>query len=208
MDSVYEFLSTITGKTPQQIKGNSKELQLDLLARLISTLTISNAKVLRNIYVPYGNKTTEIDMLLLANGNIYVFEVKNYNCSIVGTQKSKNWKAIYTKDKSYDMYNPIMQNQGHISTLASYLKISQDKFKSIIVFSENANISKVKYTKTDSLNLLTMDTIVTYLIKQKFSKKSFTDSQLKTIYDTIKPLTKVSKSTKEQHIKDVKSKQK
>ena len=208
MSNIYDFLSTITGKTSQQIKGNAKELQLDILAKLISTLTISNAKTLRNVYVPYakGTKTTEIDMLLFANGNIYVFEVKNYSCTIIGNEFDKDWKTIYTKDKTYSMYNPIMQNKAHISTLASYLKIPESKFKSIIVFSENADIKKVKYTRTNNLCVLTMDTITPYLIKQKVSKKHFTDTELKTIYDTIKPLTKVSKSIKEQHIKDVKSK--
>lgn len=208
MEDIYNIFSAITGKSTQQIKGNAKELQLDILTRLISTLTISNTKVLRNIYVPYakGTKTTEIDMLLLANGNVYLFEVKNYNCTIIGNENDKNWKAIYTKEKTYEMYNPIMQNKGHISTLASYLKIPENKFKSVIVFSENADIKKIKYTRTNYLCVLNMNTIIPYLIKQKNSKKNFTDVELKTIYDTIKPLTKVSKATKEKHIKDVKSK--
>lgn len=208
MPNIYDILSSITGKSSQNIKGNTKELQLDILTRLISTLTFTNAKTLRNIYVPYSNgtKTTEIDMLLLANGNIYIFEVKNYSCTIVGTEQSKSWNTIYTKEKTYDMYNPIMQNKGHISTLASYLKLPESCFKSVIVFSENANIGKVKYTRTNNLSVLTMDMIIPYLIKQKASKKLFNDQQIKYIYDTIKPLTKVSNETKEKHIQDVKSK--
>lgn len=203
-----DVLSVVTGKTSQQLKGNAKEFQLDLLTRLISTLTISNARVLRNVYVPYakGTKTTEIDMILISNGNVYVFEVKNYSCTVVGNQKDKDWKTIYTKEKTYSMYNPIMQNVGHISTLASYLGISKDRFKSVIVFSEDADIKKVKYTKTDSLNVLTMNNVVAYLIKQKFAKKNFSDDELKLLYTKMKPLTRVSKATKEQHIKDVKSK--
>lgn len=208
MSNTLDILSAITGKTSQEIKGSSKELQLDLLARLVSTLTISNAKVLRNVYVPYakGTKTTEIDMILFANGNIYIFEVKNYSCTIVGNEKDKNWKTIYTKEKTFEMYNPIMQNMGHISTLASYLNIPKDSFKSVVVFSENADIKKVKYSKSNSLNVLTMDTVIPYLIKQKLAKKNFSDDELKLLYAKIKPLTKVSKATKEQHIKDVKSK--
>lgn len=208
MANALDFLSAITGKTSQELKGTSKEVQLDLLTRLISTLTISNAKVIRNVYVPYakGSKTTEIDMILLSNGNAYIFEVKNYSCSVIGNQKDTYWKTIYSKDKSFEMYNPIMQNNTHISTLASYLKIPKDKFKSVIVFSENADIKKVKYSKSDNLVVLTMDNVVAYLIKQKFASKNFTDDQLKLLYNSIKPLTKVSKATKEQHIKDVQSK--
>ena len=208
MADIFEILGTITGKTSQQVKGTAKEIQLDIITKLISTLTISNAKTLRNIYVPYAKntKTTEIDLLLMANGNIYIFEVKNYNCTICGKQTDKNWKAIYTKDKSYDMYNPIMQNSTHISTLANYLKLDEKLFKSVIVFSEKADISKVKYKKTSNLNVLNINDIPMYLIKEKISPKNFSNDQLDKIYNKIKPLTKVSKSVKEQHIKDVKSK--
>jgi hypothetical protein len=207
MAKLFDILSNLTGKSKQQIKGNAKELQLDILARLVSTLTLTNAKVLRNIYIPYGKgKTTEIDMLLLANGNIYVFEVKNYTCTIVGNQSDKYWKAIYTPQKTYELYNPIMQNEGHISTLNSYLKLPKNSLKSVVVFSEDANTKQVKYTRTSNLCVLNMNTVVAYLIKQKTSKKHFTDNQLKDIYSKLKPLTKVSKDVKQQHIKDVQSK--
>lgn len=208
MKDLFGLVSAVTGKSSQEVKGSAKELQLDLLARLVSTLTISNAKVLRNVYVPYakGTKTTEIDMVLLANGNVYVFEVKNYSCTIVGNQKDKEWQTIYSPQKTYTMYNPIMQNSGHISTLASYLKLPESRFKSVVVFSEKADIRKVKYTKSDSLCVLTMDGVTPYLIKQKLSKDNFSSSELKTIYDKVKPLTHVSKATKEQHIRDVNAK--
>lgn len=207
MAKLFDIFSKLSGKSTQQIKGNAKELQLDILARLISTLTFTNAKVLRNVYIPYGkDKTTEIDMLLLANGNIYVFEVKNYTCTIVGNQSDKQWKAIYTPQKTYDLYNPIMQNEGHISTLASYLGLPKSNFKSIVVFSEDANTKQVKYTRTSNLCVLNMNTVVAYLLKQKTAKRHFTDDQLRDIYTKLKPLTKVSKDVKQQHIKDVQSK--
>lgn len=207
MANVYDMLSSVTGKSTNEIKGNTKEVQLDILVRIVSTLTASKPKILRNIYVPYANgtKTTEIDMILFANGNVYLFEVKNYSCAVVGNQKDKYWKTIYSATKTYDMYNPIMQNNAHISTLASYLKVAENKFKSVIVFSENADISKIKYSRNSNLCVLKMNTVLPYLIKQKVSKKAFSDNQIQILYDTIKPLTKVSKAIKQQHIKDVKT---
>lgn len=208
MANVYDILSNVTGKSTSEIKGSAKEVQLDILVRIVSTLTASKPKILRNIYVPYANgtKTTEIDMMLFANGNIYLFEVKNYSCAVVGNEKDKYWKTIYSATKTYDMYNPIMQNKGHLSTLASYLKVSENKFKSVIVFSENADISKVKYSRNSNLCVLKMNTVLPYLIKQKISKEVFSNSEMETLYNKIKPLTKVSKATKQQHIKDVQSK--
>lgn len=208
MSDIYNILGTLTGRTSQQIKGSAKELQLDILTKLVSTLTISNAKTLRNVYVPYSRntKTTEIDMILFVNGNIYVFEVKNYSCTIVGKETEKDWKAIYTKEKTYDMYNPIMQNKAHISTLASYLKLDEKLFKSVVVFSEKTNISKIKYKKTSNLSVLTMENVLGYLLKEKLSLRNFTNAQLRDIFDKLKPLTKVSKEVKIQHIKNVKSK--
>ena len=80
------------------------------------------------------------------------------------------------------------------------------KIMTALIALENADIKKVKYSKSDNLVVLTMDNVVAYLIKQKFASKNFTDDQLKLLYNSIKPLTKVSKATKEQHIKDVQSK--
>lgn len=205
LEDIYGAISVFSNKTPQQIKGNAKEFQLDVLTRVVTTLLGKNSKVLRNVYVPYAKdtKTTEVDMILLMNGNIFVFEVKNYSCTIVGKQSEKDWKTIYTKDKTYTMYNPIMQNRGHISTLATYLKISEDSIYSVIVFSEDADISKVQYSKSSKLTVTTMTDIVNTITKLSKNKPKYSKQQMDTLYQAIKPLTKVSKAVKEQHIKDV-----
>lgn len=208
MANIFDIVGEFTGKPAQQIKGNAKEVQLDILTRSISLLTLTNTKILRNIYIPYADgKTSEVDMLLLANGNIYVFEVKNYQCAVVGKQDEKCWKAIYTPQKTYEFYNPIKQNDGHIASLSSYLKIPKSDFISVVVFSEKADIKKVEYTPTSNLRVLSMNAVGAYLVKQKFSKKMFSKDELKDVYSALKPLTKVSDDVKEQHIKDVQSKQ-
>lgn len=74
-------------------------------------------KILRNIYLQTKNGTTEVDTILIHETGIYVFESKNYSGWIFGNNKQKEWtQAVdrYTKNR---FYNPIWQNEGHISAL-------------------------------------------------------------------------------------------
>ena len=54
------------------------------------------AKILRNLYIPYGNqeKTTEIDALMIYETGIYVFESKDYSGWIYKRAFCKTQTAI------------------------------------------------------------------------------------------------------------------
>ena len=64
---------------------------------------------------------TEADIVAVTELGIFAFEVKHYDCSISGVYDSEYWSAIYDEDTAFPMYNPFMQNQGHINYMAEYL---------------------------------------------------------------------------------------
>lgn len=51
--------------------------------------------MLRNIYVPYNGKTSEIDVLMIREKGIFVFESKNYSGWIFGGLKIRRGHSVY-----------------------------------------------------------------------------------------------------------------
>ena len=47
--------------------------------------------VLKNVYVPYQGRTSEIDLLMIHEKGIFVFESKNYSGWIFGCADQLNW---------------------------------------------------------------------------------------------------------------------
>ena len=57
--------------------------------------------VLKNIYVPTQGKTTEIDLLMIHEKGIFVFESKNYSGWIFGSADQLNWtQSLQNGDKN------------------------------------------------------------------------------------------------------------
>ena len=49
------------------------------------------AQKLCNVYLPYKGRTSEIDVIMLHETGIYVFESKNYSGWIFGDEKGQYW---------------------------------------------------------------------------------------------------------------------
>ena len=79
-------------------------------------------RYLFNLYIPKDNgETTELDVVLLHESGIYVFESKNYSGWIFGTETQKYWTQTLPAGRGRSLknkfFNPIMQNKGHIKWL-------------------------------------------------------------------------------------------
>lgn len=67
-----------------------------------------------------GDKTTQIDHVVIPNYGIFVIETKNYKGWIIGNEFDDYWKQIIYKRKE-KLHNPIKQNYGHIMVLKEHL---------------------------------------------------------------------------------------
>ncbi|MBQ4094207.1 MAG: NERD domain-containing protein, partial [Oscillospiraceae bacterium] len=102
---------------------------------LDSMLTTDLYMVLKNLYVPYRGKTSEIDLVMVHEKGIFVFESKNYSGWIFGSADQPYWiQSLQNGDKNR-FYNPILQNKTHIKALAEYLQLPETAFSSYIIFS-------------------------------------------------------------------------
>ena len=86
-------------------------------------------KILMNLQIPTSNgKTTEIDLLLIHESGLYVFEAKHYKGTIYGTDDQTRWTQYFRTTQNSYFQNPVRQNQYHIKALA-------DRFLGIPIYS-------------------------------------------------------------------------
>lgn len=90
-------------------------------------------KILMNLQIPTGDgRTTEIDLLLIHETGLYVFEMKHYKGTIYGKSSDQRWTQYFRTAPNSHFYNPILQNQYHIKALQKMF--SSIPIHSLIVF--------------------------------------------------------------------------
>lgn len=144
-------------------------------------------KILRNIYIPKRNGTyTEIDVLLLHESGIYVFESKNISGNIYGELERKHWLRYRKNGEKDYMVNPIKQNEGHINALRNYLKQNKYEFPafSLIVFGEKSELLGVpeilpSYVSVHKIYRLEME-----LLNKLQAKNSFYNAKTIDLWST------------------------
>ena len=165
-------------------------------------------KTLQNIYVPYKDGTSDIDVLVAHKKGIYVIESKNYSGWIFGSENQQQWTQMLNKNAKERFYNPIRQNKTHIKALSEYLQIEPSKMKSYIVFSERCELKKVP-ENTDRY-VITKRNYLLDLINRDMTDKQdiFTDEEIDEITRKLEPLTNASQEIKDKHIENIEKKYK
>jgi len=102
-------------------------------------------RLLANVYVPKEDGTTsEIDVIMIAQNGIFVFESKNYSGWIFGDEKQSMWTQTLEGGLKNKFYNPVRQNKAHINALSKYLGgIEANIFRSYVIFSERCELKNV-----------------------------------------------------------------
>lgn len=158
-------------------------------------------KFLFNVYVPKNDETTEIDILLLHETGLYVFESKNYDGWIFGKEEQYKWTQVLltgNKSSKFYFYNPIKQNKTHVKYLKKYLSNYNLVIFPYIVFNNQCRLKDINVNK---------DTKVLYRkeilsdIKQN-TVKMYTPEIIDEIYLKLYPLTQ-DQTIKEQHVKNI-----
>ena len=114
-----------------------------------------NGNILHNLYIPYSNgKTSQIDILFINKKGIFVIESKNYSGWIFGSESDMYW-TVCDRSKKWKMYNPILQNNGHINTINYHLR--GIPCFSVVIFSERCELKKI--------NLYSFSIFLVFLLK-------------------------------------------
>ena len=162
-------------------------------------------KILTNLYIPKDDgTTTEIDLLMLHQTGIYVFESKNYSGWIFGNEKSKTWTQTLGRGKKNKFFNPIWQNKGHIRALGKLLSDVDSTFYSYIVFSERCKLKKVSVA-SPNVSVIKRNRLLPVLMKDIDKRgTALTESQLLNLYEFLQKYTLVDDQIKLQHIHNIK----
>lgn len=168
-------------------------------------------RYLFNLYIPKEKEeTTEIDVVLLHESGIYVFESKNYSGWIFGNESQKYWMQTLPagrgRSQKNKFFNPIMQNKGHLKWLQAFLADSSLPFYSYIVFSDRCTLKKITMAGDDHKVVKRCDLLSA--VKQNIAK---TGSQLSLekideLFIRLYPLTQMDEAGKMAHIQNIQQK--
>ncbi len=117
--------------------------EFHLYAQIIKA-SISDLLFIFNRKIPKSDGLyTEIDLILIHPKGIFVLENKDYTRQIYGNANQHDLTIIDNNGHKKTIYNPIRQNERHVSVLAEYLKINnlfidynQTPIHSIVVFTD------------------------------------------------------------------------
>ena len=184
--------------------SSERELILGLLKNGIPKETIFHDLMIKK----NNNKFSQIDMVIPTKEGIIVFEVKEYSGWIFGSGNNTNWTQILAYgEKKYKFYNPIKQNNNHITELKKTLKQFQKiPFFSIIVFFGDCELKEINYIPYGTYIVKAQRIFeVLDLIKTENEPTSYTNKR--EVVDTLKKLVSLGENVEYQkkHIENIKN---
>lgn len=137
------LITAILGFYAPRIKGAIGESKV---AVLLYFLNKNEYRVINDILLRSGGRSSQIDHLVVSIYGIFVIETKYYKGWIHGHENSEYWVQSIYKHK-YRFRNPVLQSKGHIRTLKNILReYSHAIYYPIVVFSGEATLKNV-YTE-------------------------------------------------------------
>lgn len=162
--------------------------------------------VLKNLYVPLQGKTTEIDLLMIHEKGIFVFESKNYSGWIFGSSDQLNWTQSLQNGEKNKFYNPIRQNRTHIKALSEHLGKPMSEFTSYIIFSERCTLKKVPEDTDDIIIVRRPNMLKKLRATLKTAQSKYDHDEIQSMANRLISLTNKDALEKQQHIENVKTK--
>ena len=191
--------------------------------RILEKLAVKyEGNAFKDLMLPFGNATSQIDNVLITPKAIFVIEAKNYKGRIFGSINQEQWtmtskttktyknKRGKTYQKSYinkyQFYNPIKQNETHIKALQQHIK-TNIPFYNLVVFGQESDLSALDSnesrftTKTFYLNK-----IIDELMRSQ--KESIDKEDLNGINFKINNQNIRNQKSRRKHVKSIKKKYK
>lgn len=162
------------------------------------------SKTLCNVYVPNKGRTSELDVVLIHEKGIFVFESKNYSGWIFGSVEQQKWTQCLVNNQKYQFYNPIKQNITHCKALSQFLNISLEHIHSYIIFSNRCELKKVP-EDTDAYKIVKHEDLLYEIRKQiNILEDIYSEEKVDELCSLLKDQANVSQTVKEEHIDNIK----
>lgn len=197
IDEIYRDLTDVNIETQKNLwdeRGKGYYGEYLVFKKLYPELT-GCCKILMNLQIPTRDgKTTEIDLLLIHETGLYVFEMKHYKGTIYGKASDQKWTQYFRTAPNSHFYNPILQNQYHIKALQ---KMFPDiPIHSLIVFTSPECDLRVECNEPD-ITVCQLDNLYIPLHLLEMRNKLFDINRIDNIFNelvsfspiTAKPVT-------------------
>lgn len=196
-----ELISSVTSLN----RGTISELLLilQLLKKGFPSVTIYHDLIIKKD----NGGFSQIDLVLVTSEGIIVFEVKDYSGWIFGSGNNTNWTQVLSYGKKkYKFYNPIKQNNNHISELKKTLKQFENiPFFSVIVFFGDCELKEINYVPKGTYLVKSHRVFeVLNLIKNENEPTHYTNKR--EVVDKLKELVSLGENVEyqKQHIENIK----
>lgn len=170
------------------------------VVRKLNWLPKDQYRVLNNVTIPTPKGSSQIDHLVVSIYGIFVIETKNYQGWIYGGEHAEYWTQNIYGNK-YQLYNPVLQNGGHVRALRRILKDYEPlPIMSIVAFSWNA-----------SLRVNIDDACVVYWhqlrgVIKRYKEKRLSWSQVNAICEAVQTAQmEPGRKSNKQHLQDIRS---
>jgi len=160
-------------------------------------------KIVSNCYIPKGNGDfTEIDLILLHDSGVYVFESKDYSGWIFGDEKNQYWTQTFRGGRKERFYNPIRQNNMHIKYLQRFLpSLPREYIQSVIVFGERCELKKIDIT-TNQHAVIKRNQVLRFICCNA-KKQVLSPETIDALYQRLLAQTQLSVQEKQAHARRV-----
>lgn len=185
------------------------------IEKVLKNLSLPHSQILHNCYLPLSSSsTTEIDLLLICEQGIFVFESKNYKGYVRGRGDEENWTQEFNGEAYrpivHTFYNPVWQNETHIKALQNLINRSDIPIFSLVVFSNECELNAPPVCKKARvLQLKDLKKTMKKICEDKDGVGEVLGSdEIYELYNLLRPYTKVSLDVKKQHLENIKRIQK
>lgn len=168
-------------------------------------------RFLFNLYLPKDDgETTEIDVIMIHESGIYVFESKNYSGWIFGSEYQKSWTQTLPgrRGRAHREYfmNPIAQNKLHLKWLEKALADDSLTIHSYIVFGSDCKLKNVTLKDGDHHVLRVDDLLDEVRINAHDEGYVMSEDLIDAVYSRLVGYCMVDESVKKAHVENIRRK--
>lgn len=178
-----------------KIKGYFGEKSV---AFFLTRLDQTKYMIINNIMLQEGNRTSQIDHVVVSNYGVFVIETKNYKGWIIGDEYDDYWKQVIYKRRE-KFRNPIKQNYGHVQALREKLSDYPDiNFIPIVVFTTKADLKVT--TKSEVVYTINLAKTI-----KKYASEQINDADKEKIYMRLLSLNVDNNENRKAHVQAIHS---
>ena len=164
------------------------------VARQIGATVEGEQYVINNFMFCVGQKSCQIDHIVINKNGVFIIETKNYSGAVYGSEQDNYWTQKIG-NQTNRIYSPIKQNAMHVYNLSRVLS------KHIYL------ISLVVFVQNNTENIRAENVIPLKVLKQRLALpskiKPYTAAQMREIYEEILSVQNLD-ITNAEHVANIK----